>query len=250
MNKTLLARIAGALFAILLMASSAFAQTSDTRRKVSADLQQVVNGGSIAGLAWARDTSAGRMAKVLVIARPGVDPDLAYVRGAVVAAGGTVYYRFISVNGVLAMLPVSRVMDIAARTDVDSISPNRLTARTKSLLEKATGAADARGPGSSLDVDGTGVGIAFLDSGIMSSHAAFAGAIGSRVKKSVDLTKVNESTLLGPLDWKGGYDFSKSIYPGSSTLASLESAINNATNRLRLIMPDLAQNLGSPAATH
>jgi hypothetical protein len=132
-------RIAGALFALLLAASSAFAQTSDTRRKVSSDLQQVVTGGSIAGLSWAKDTSAGRMAKVLVIAKPGVDPDLSPLRGAVVAAGGTVYYRFISVNGVLAMLPVSRVMDIATRTDVDSISPNRLTARTKSLLEKATG---------------------------------------------------------------------------------------------------------------
>jgi subtilisin family serine protease len=132
------------------------------------------------------------------------------------------------VNGVLAMLPVSRVMDIAALTDVDSISPNRLTARTKSLLEKATGVADVRGTGSSLDVDGSGVGIAYLDSGIMSSHAAFAGTSGSRVKKSVDFTKVNESTLLGSQDWKGGSDYSKSIYPGSSTLAWLESQINNA----------------------
>jgi hypothetical protein len=168
MKNVTFSRIAGALVALLLAASSAFAQTSDTRRKVSSDLQQVVTGGSIAGVSWAKDTSAGRMVKVLVIAKPGVDPDLSPLRGAVVAAGGTIYYRFISVNGVLAMLPVSRVMDIAALTDVDSISPNRLTARTKSLLEKATGVADVRGTGSSLDVDGSSVGIAFLDSGIMS----------------------------------------------------------------------------------
>jgi hypothetical protein len=48
------------------------------------------------------------------------------------------------------------------------------------------------------------------------------------VKKSVDFTKVNESTLLSSQDWKGGSDYSKSIYPGSSTLAWLESQINNA----------------------
>ena len=131
---------AGALLALVVLATSAFAQTTETRRKVSADLQQVVYGGSISGLSWARDTYSGRMVKALVVARPGVDPDLTALRSAVVAAGGTVYYRYISVNGVLAMLPVSRVMDIASRSDVDSISPNRLTARTQtSLLEKAIG---------------------------------------------------------------------------------------------------------------
>ena len=233
MNNRTITKFAGALFAALLLATSAFAQTAETRRKVSSDLQQVVNGGGISGSSWARDTSAGRMVKVLVIAKPGVDPDLTSLRGGVVAAGGTVYYRYISVNGLLAMLPVSRVMDIAARSDVDSISPNRLTARTRSLLEKAIGVAEVRGSGSSLDVDGTGVGIAFLDSGIMSSHKAFAGnglLAPSRVKKSVDLTKVNESTVLGSLDWKGGYDFSKSVYPGSSALSQLESAINSITS--------------------
>jgi hypothetical protein len=198
-------RFAGALLALVVLASPAFAQTTETRNKVSADLQQIVYGGSISGLSWARDTSAGRMVKALVIAKPGVDPDLTALRAAVVGAGGTVYYRYISVNGVLAMLPVSRVMDIAARSDVDSVSPNRLTARTQtSLLEKSIGVTELRGTGNALDVDGTGVGIAFLDSGIMASHKAFAagGLLSpSRVKKSVDLTKASESTLLGPNDW-------------------------------------------------
>ncbi len=222
----------GALLAVLLMAAtSAFAQTGETRRKVAADLQDVVTGSSISGLSWAKDTSAGRMVKVLVVAKPGVDPDLTPLRSAVVSAGGTVYYRYISVNGVLAMLPVSRVYDIAVRADVDSISPNRITARTTSLLEKAIGVTEFRGAGGALDVDGTGVGIAFLDSGIMDAHRAFASGgllSGSRVKKSVDLTKANESALLGSNDWKGGSDYSKQIYPGSSTLAWLESVINSA----------------------
>jgi subtilisin family serine protease len=224
-------KLAGALLALVVFATSAFAQTTETRRKVSDDLQQVVYGGSISGLSWARDTYAGRMVKVLVVAKPGVDPDLTALRSAVLGVGGTVYYRYISVNGVLAMLPVSRVMDVAARSDVDSVSPNRLTARTKSLLENAIGVTEVRGNGGSLDVDGSGVGIAFLDSGIMTSHKAFAAGgllSSSRVKKSVDLTKANESTLLGSNDWKGGYDFSNRIYPGSSTLAWLESTINSA----------------------
>jgi len=73
------------------------------------------------------------------------------------------------------------------------------------------------------------VGIAFLDSGIMAAHGAFVGSSGrSRVKKSVDLTRVNESTLLGPLDWKGGLDFSKLIYPGSLALTVLDATINSA----------------------
>ena len=69
MNNTI-RRLAGVLLATLLVASSAFAQTADTRRKVSTDLQQVVYGGGISGLSWARDTSSGRMAKVLVVAKP------------------------------------------------------------------------------------------------------------------------------------------------------------------------------------
>ncbi|HUQ29602.1 MAG TPA: S8 family serine peptidase [Usitatibacter sp.] len=234
MNNETIRRHARAVLVLLLMAvSSAFAQTGETRRKVAVDLQNVVTGGSIAGSSWARDTSAGRMAKVLVVAKPGVDPDLAPLRSAIVSAGGSVYYRYISVNGLLALLPVSRVYDIAARTDVDSISPNRLTARTASLLEKATGVAEVRGSGGGLDVDGSGVGIAFLDSGIMDAHKAFSSGgllSGSRVKKSVDLTKANEGAILGSNDWKGGSDYSKQIYPGSSALNGLENLINNATN--------------------
>src|SRR6185503_2270907 len=131
-------------------------------------------------------------------------------------------------NGLLAMLPASKVLAIAQRSDVDSISPNRTTARTSSLVEKSSGAATLRGS-SATSFTGSGVGIAFLDSGIMASHKAFVNnSGGSRVKKSVDLTRVNESALLGSYDWKGGYDFSKLVYPGSSALNMLESTINSS----------------------
>ncbi|APV49914.1 hypothetical protein BWI17_09590 [Betaproteobacteria bacterium GR16-43] len=202
---------------------------TEARRKLSSDLQQALVANSVAGVNWARESSSGRLVKVLVMAQPGIDPDLVDIRRAITAANGTVYYRYISVPGVAAMIPASRVLDIARRADVESLSPNRMTARTKSLLEKSTGASETRSTGGSGGLDGTGVGIAFLDSGIMASHKAFAGTSGgSRVKKSVDLLKINEGALLGTLDWKGGYDFSRNIRPGSDTLNQLESIMDSA----------------------
>jgi len=201
---------------------------SVAQAKVSADLSKAISAASVSGISWARESSSGRLVKVLVISTNTADSSLADLRHAVLAAGGAVYYKYISVNGVLAMLPAARVMDIARRSDVESISPNRMTARTSSLVEKSTGAATLRAA-NPTGYSGAGVGIAFLDSGIMASHGAFAGNNGrSRVKKSVDLTRVNESALLGLLDWKGGLDFSKQIYPGSSTLNTLESMINSS----------------------
>ncbi|MDQ3027880.1 MAG: S8 family serine peptidase, partial [Pseudomonadota bacterium] len=235
---TILRRIAAGAVAAFLMAfaSGAFAQLestrshADARGKVSTDLQQALAAPSVSGVTWARESSAGRMVKVLVLAHGTVDPDLVNLRRAIVAAGGSVYYRYISVTGVSAVLPAARVLDIARRSDVESISPNRMTARTQSLLEKATGAAGVRGAGTAADprVDGRGIGIAFLDSGIMSTHRAFAGAAGSRVKKAVDLGRIEPAKLLGSLEWRGGYDHSKSIYPGSLAQSLLDSTLNAA----------------------
>ncbi|HEX4780657.1 MAG TPA: S8 family serine peptidase, partial [Usitatibacter sp.] len=196
--------------------------------KLSNDLAKAISANSVSGITWARESYSGRMVKVLVVSTNTADSSLSDLRHAVVAAGGAVYYKYISVNGLLAMLPAARVLDIARRSDVDSISPNRMTARTASLVEKSTGAAALRASTSTTGYNGAGVGIAFLDSGIMASNKAFAGNSGaSRVKKSVDLTRVNESALLGLLDWKGGLDFSKLVYPGSIALNALESTINS-----------------------
>src|SRR5690242_13601847 len=218
-----LAKVFAAFAAFVLLAVLAPGARADValdplpvaQAKLSADLSGAIAANSVSGISWARETSAGRLVKVLVISTSTADSSLSALRGAVVAAGGAVYYKYISVNGLLAMLPASRVLDIARRADVASISPNRMTSRTSSLVEKSTGAATLRAGSSATGFNGAGVGIAFLDSGIMAAHGAFVGSNGrSRVKKSVDLTRVNESTLLGPLDWKGGLDFSKLIYPG------------------------------------
>src|SRR6185436_13428849 len=117
------------------------------------DLAAAVTAASVSGVTWARETTSGRMVKVLVIADASVDPDLVNLRRAIVAAGGSVHYRYIPVPGVSAVLPASKVFEIARRTDVDSVSPNRMTARTFSLIEQASGASTIRGAGSSTAYD-------------------------------------------------------------------------------------------------
>ena len=219
---------------LFLFAPAAFAQVvamesyGASRAKVSTDLTVAISAGSVAGIPWARETAAGRMVKVLVMARPTVDSDLVALRAAVVGVGGSVYYRYISVSGVAAVLPAARVLDLARRSDIESISPNRVTARTSSLLEQETGASGVRGAGTPANptIDGTGVGIAILDSGIMRTHKAFK---NSRVSKSVDMGLLDPAKLLGALEWKGGYDQSRSIYPGSSGLRQLEQIINTSS---------------------
>src|SRR6478736_5736078 len=125
LGKTRWFSIAGLLVAIVLQSAPAFAQTTasyaDARRKLSPDLQQALTANSVTGVNWAKESYNGRMVKVLVMGVPTVDPDLVALRQAITAAGGSVYYRYISVTGVSAMLPASRVVDIARRSDVESI---------------------------------------------------------------------------------------------------------------------------------
>jgi len=211
---------AGAMLAVTAAhADAPLSSPAQAELKLSPDLDQALTAPSVASLNWARDTAAGRMMKVLVMGYSTSDPDLKSLRSAIVSSGGSVYYKYISVEGLYALLPAARVIDIARRQDVQSISPNRLTVRTRSLIESVTGSYEARGAGAvvSPGVDGSGVGIAFLDSGIMPSHQAFLGDNGlSRVKRSVDFQKLSDAQLLGPLDWVGGYDLSKQIFPGSA----------------------------------
>ena len=201
------------------------------RAKLSPDLLQAVDARMPTTAPWVNDSApSGRLVKVLVMGDKGATSDLKDLRKAILAAGGSVYWRYISLTGVSAMLPANKVLGIAQRKDVVRMLPNRPTSRTASLVESASGASGVRAPrvGAPNGLDGTGVGIAFLDSGIMGTHAAFAsGTGGSRVKKSVDLQKF--SAALAPY-WKAGVDISADFYPGSTTLAAYEQIIDNTGN--------------------
>ena len=108
--------------------------------KIAADLQQVIAAPTTPSLNWAKNDASGtRLVKVLIVSNS-TDPDLAALRSDVLARGGAVYLRFVSVTALSVMLPANQVAAIAARADVQSISPNRLTARTASVLETTVGA--------------------------------------------------------------------------------------------------------------
>ena len=200
--------------------------------KIAPDLQQIISAASTPKISFAKDVRGQRHVKALVVASSS-DPDLTELRAAVLAAGGSVYMRYVSVAALSVLLPANQVAAIAARSDVQGISPNRLTARTSSALEEITGATNVRSySGNSLNysgLDGSGVGIAVLDSGIDRYHSMMydARARLQRVKAAVDFQKVGDATALGTKDWTPGLDTSAALYPGSNSLAAFESKISS-----------------------
>ena len=127
---------------IALAGQQAHAQPTPAS-KIAADLQQVIMAPTTPTLSWAKNVNGIRYVKVLVISNS-TDPDLVALRNDVIAKGGAVYLRFVSVTALSVMLPANQVAAIAARSDVQGMSPNRLTARTASLLEQATGVTGVR----------------------------------------------------------------------------------------------------------
>jgi serine protease AprX len=122
--------------ALLLNAAPAAAQSA----KIATDLQAVLSAGTTPVINWARDVNGVRYVKVLIVSNAD-DAELSNLRKAVMAAGGSIYYRYSSVLALAALLPAGKVAAIAARSDVQSISPNRLMTRSASTLESITGAA-------------------------------------------------------------------------------------------------------------
>jgi subtilisin family serine protease len=125
------------------------------------------------------------------------------------------YARFISIPAISAMVAVCDLQRLGHPTDwefswfVRSIVPNRLTWRSQSHLEAVTGAVNQnpQQPVRSAGLDGSGVGVAVLDSGIQWNHRHFRTAAGqSRVSRAVDFTRHNIATLRGAQDWQPGVD--------------------------------------------
>ena len=179
-----LAALASLLFA-LAWGSPALAQSAISS-KVSPDLAAVVNAMPAALPTWARMVGTQRYVRVLVVAT-GNDTNLAALRADMLARGGSVHYVYLSVRALAGLLPVGAVNAIATRSDVLAISPNRPASRSGSLLQDSSGASAAVRSGTSLPLDGTGVGIAVLDSGIDFNHRSMLDANGkTRVSQVVD----------------------------------------------------------------
>ena len=190
----------------------AMAQTA-TSPKIAADLRAYVtavsSGGSTAPVSWARNLKGQPHVKVLINASS-TDSTLASLRQDILARGGSVLYNYISVRAVAAMVPTAALGPLAGRADVISVSPNRATARQGSLLQAGAGAGTALPAlptGSPLD--GKGVGIAILDSGIDYRHQNFLGSDGNtRVRAVVDFVAIGRAASGD--GWSKGQDFSPS----------------------------------------
>ena len=121
--------------------------------------------------------------RVIVRAADGVSPEL--LVPIVEAAGGTVYRTLDVINAVVADLPNGALVTVAANSLVARISLDRLTV---GAMERTGATVRATAVRRELGYDGTGIGVATIDSGITSSHDDLVSANGAqRVVDFVDL---------------------------------------------------------------
>ena len=91
-------------------------------------------------------------------------------------------------------LPLSAVSQLSQSGLINYISPDR-PVLTSGHIENTTGATAVRGSlGSTTTLDGTGIGIAVLDSGIFTDHSSFKNGTASRVVYSQSFVP-NESAV-------------------------------------------------------
>ena len=104
--------------------------------------------------------------------------------------GGKIKRLFTNFNTVSLSMPAAALASLAARDDVVHLSLDRTT-QVSGHVEEATGTNQVRNYTDSPtgQLDGTGIGIAILDSGIYQGHHEFLNAAGqSRIVVNVDFT--------------------------------------------------------------
>jgi serine protease AprX len=147
--------------------------SSSAVSKISADLKQKLNGGGKINVVI---KAAGSWGKTL--------------DDAVKNNNGSITKTYSNFALRAASLPVAAVNALAARSDVDYVALDR-DVELLGHVTLTTGADAARAMADNSPVyDGSGVGIAVLDSGIDPSHISLAQEVGgaSRIAKSVDFT--------------------------------------------------------------
>nr|MBA3243480.1 S8 family serine peptidase [Acidobacteriota bacterium] len=110
---------------------------------------------------------------------------------AIKGKGGAHRGSFDELDALTADVPQSALAELAAREDVDYISPDRTVTGQLAVTRETTGAALAQaGQTQAQGLTGKGVGIAIIDSGISVSHPDFQNGKGkSRIVASVDFTR-------------------------------------------------------------
>jgi serine protease AprX len=204
------AAVIGLVCALLLaLPGTPRAQSADAgaRLKIAPDLLATVGTSALPELPWARLLNGELLVRALVVAEGG-DAALPTLRRQVLALGGAVHYQYTSIQALAVMLPAARLVELARLPEVASISPNRSVTRTASLLQQTSGAADAEGP-NRTGLDGRGVGIAVLDTGIAWNHQSVSTSrlglkLGTRVRSAIDFVALGKG--LTDLGWVRGSD--------------------------------------------
>src|SRR5690348_16158315 len=150
--------------------------TIHPERKVSRDILKKVADGHGADF-------------VRVIIQPASPSDLS-IDSTIEYSGGSNIRKFKNFAVRVATLPAQAAANLAARSDVSYVSLNR-DVLSMGHLSSTTGADQARAGsgGSATSLDGTGIGIAIIDSGIDVDHRSFLNkSNGVRVVYSEDFT--------------------------------------------------------------
>ena len=113
---------------------------------------------------------------------------------ALTSARGTKRASFGALNTIVADVPLNEVAGLAARQDVVYVAPDRPVKAQMNLTNDTTGVTQVQvgQPGAS-GVNGKGVTIAILDSGISANHADFVTNNKSRVIASLDFSGSSRS---------------------------------------------------------
>jgi subtilisin family serine protease len=178
------ALLAVGIFAWSSSASSGSISENGWRSKVSPDLlEEFDKGGDPGSLRDVIITTAGK---------PGSQHS-----SAVLASGGSVKDTYGVINGISARLPLHAIEALTRRNDFAFISKDR-PITVFGHLENTTGAAQIRNLISSIpSLNGAGVGIAILDSGIYSSHHEISYNGVSRISVNVDAGGFGNATDYG-----------------------------------------------------
>ena len=220
-----------ALLVGLAQFDSAHAQSPmlPAQAKIARDLASGLVETGKGKASWMRDLNGVRHVQVIIVSNS-TDPAMTELRAAVLRTGGAIHAVHPAVRALTVQVPSAHVVGLAQRRDVASVSPNRVTRRTASTLEAITGTLTGNVrtgnlKSNSAQLDGSGIGIAVLDSGVMKAHRAFSdGGGASRVRRNVDLRNS------GAANWTAATGGSTSLAPGSAELAAFEAAIANDAN--------------------
>ncbi len=180
--------------------------------------RKLENPPSLSGV-WSQPSqtsSPSRKMERVIVNLSGLATDIR-LKSCLLKLGGQVHQIHPNIGVAAVELPLGRVRELAAETVIDYVSPDR-PIQAFGHLEKTTGAEQARTLATMNGVstlDGTGVGIAILDSGVDSNHKLIRPSDGHPgIIASTDFITVDALT-----DRYGHGTFVASVAVGSSALS-------------------------------